>query len=123
LAAGTTTGGTTYKMPGRVGDTPLIGAGTYANNESCAVSGTGVGEFFIRNIVAADICQRVRYLHQPLEQAGNGVVMKELVDQHAEGGVIALDRAGHVATPFNTNGMMHATVRADGKIAIEVWKP
>ena len=123
LAAGTTTGGTTYKMPGRVGDTPLIGAGTYANNESCAVSGTGVGEFFIRNIVAADICQRVRYLHQPLEQAANDVVMKELVDQHAEAGVIALDRAGHVATPFNTNGMMHAIVRADGKVAIEVWKP
>jgi beta-aspartyl-peptidase (threonine type) len=123
LAAGTTTGGTSYKMPGRVGDTPLIGAGTYANNESCAVSGTGEGEFFIRNVVAADICERVRYLHVPLEQAAGDVVMKELVDQHGEGGVIALDRQGHVATPFNTDGMIHATVRADGKIAIEVWKP
>ena len=123
LAAGTTTGGTSYKMPGRVGDTPLIGAGTYANNESCAVSSTGEGEFFIRNVVAADICERVRYLHVSLEQAANDVVMKELVEQHGDGGVIALDRQGHVATPFNTNGMMHAIVRADGKIAIETFKP
>jgi beta-aspartyl-peptidase (threonine type) len=123
LAAGTTTGGTSYKMPGRVGDSPLIGAGTYANNESCAVSGTGEGEFYIRNIVAADICERVRYLHVPLEQAANDVVMKELVAQHGEGGVIALDRQGHVATPFNTNGMMRAIVRGDGKITIEIWKP
>jgi len=123
LAAGTTTGGTSYKMPGRVGDSPLIGAGTYANNESCAVSGTGEGEFFIRNIVAADICERVRYLRVPLERAANDVVMKELVAQHGEGGVIALDREGHVATPFNTDGMMHAIVRADGKITIETFKP
>ena len=123
LAAATTTGGTTYKMPGRVGDSPLIGAGTYANNESCAVSGTGVGEYFIRNVVAADICARVKYLHQPLEQAADDVVMKELVEQHGDGGVIALDRAGHVATPFNTHGMMHGVVRADGKITIETFKP
>jgi len=123
LAAGTTTGGTSFKMTGRVGDSPLIGAGTYANNESCAVSGTGEGEFYIRNIVAADICERVRYLHVPLEQAANDVVMKELVEQHGEGGVIAVDRQGHVATPFNTNGMLHAIVRSDGKITIEVYKP
>jgi L-asparaginase / beta-aspartyl-peptidase len=123
LAAGTTTGGTTYKMPGRVGDSPLIGSGTYANNESCAVSGTGEGEFYIRNVVAADICERVRYLHVPLEQAANDVVMKELVEQHGEGGVIALDRQGHVATPFNTNGMIHAALRGNGEITIEVYKP
>ena len=123
LAAGTTTGGTSFKMSGRVGDSPIIGAGTYANNESCAVSGTGEGEFFMRNIVAADICERVRYLRLPLEQVANDVVMKELVAQHGEGGVIALDRQGHVATPFNTNGMIHAIVRADGKITIETFKP
>jgi beta-aspartyl-peptidase (threonine type) len=123
LAAGTTTGGTSFKMTGRVGDSPIIGAGTYANNESCAVSGTGEGEFYMRNIVAADICERVRYLHVPLEQAANDVVMKELVEQHGEGGVIALDREGHVATPFNTNGMMHAIVRSDGKITVETFKP
>ncbi len=121
LAAGTSTGGTTFKMPGRVGDSPIIGAGTYANNESCAVSGTGVGEFFMRNIVAADICERVRYLHVSLEQAANDVVMKELVKQRGEGGVIALDRRGNVATPFNTEGMMTGTVRSDGKIVMKGW--
>ncbi len=123
LAAGTTTGGTAFKMTGRVGDSPIIGAGTYANNESCAVSGTGAGEFYMRNVVAADICERVRYLHVPLEQAANDVVMKELVEQHGEGGVIAVDPQGHVATPFNTEGMIHAIVRADGVIRIETFKP
>lgn len=121
LAAGTSTGGTSMKMPGRVGDSPIIGAGTYANNESCAVSGTGVGEYFMRNIVAADICERVRYLHIPLEQAANDVVLKELAEQHGEAGVIALTRAGDVATPFNTDGMMTGTVRADGKITMKGW--
>ena len=121
LAAGTSTGGTTLKMPGRVGDSPIIGAGTYANNQSCAVSGTGVGEFFMRNIVAADICERVRYLHVPVEQAANDVVMKELVDQHGEGGVIVLDPRGNVSTTFNTTGMMTGTVRADGKIVMKGW--
>jgi beta-aspartyl-peptidase (threonine type) len=121
LAAGTSTGGTTFKMPGRVGDSPIIGAGTYANNQSCAVSGTGVGEFFIRNIVAADICERVRYLHAPLEQAANDIVMKELVEQRAEGGVIALDPRGNVATTFNTTAMMTGTVRSDGKIIMRGW--
>jgi L-asparaginase / beta-aspartyl-peptidase len=121
LAAGTSTGGTVMKMPGRVGDSPIIGAGTYANNESCAVSGTGTGEFYMRNIVAADICERVRYLHVTLEQAANDVVMKELVDQHGDGGVIALDPKGNIASPFNTNGMMTATVRADGKVTLQGW--
>jgi L-asparaginase / beta-aspartyl-peptidase len=121
LAAGTSTGGTVMKMPGRVGDSPIIGAGTYANNESCAVSGTGTGEYFMRNIVAADICERVRYLHVSLEQAANDVVMKELVEQHGDGGVIALDQKGNIATPFNTEGMMTATVRAEGKITMQGW--
>jgi beta-aspartyl-peptidase (threonine type) len=121
LAAGTSTGGTVLKMPGRVGDSPIIGAGTYANNESCGVSATGTGEFFMRNIVAADICERVRYLHVSLEQAANDVVMKELVDQHGDGGVIALDRQGNVTTPFNTTGMITGTVRADGKITLKGW--
>src|SRR5262249_61195821 len=78
LAAGTSTGGTVMKMPGRVGDSPIIGAGTYANNESCAVSATGTGEYFMRNIVAADICERVRYLHVSVDQAANDVVIKDL---------------------------------------------
>ncbi len=118
LAAGTSTGGTSLKMPGRVGDSPIIGAGTYANNDSCAVSATGTGEYFMRNVVASDICARVRYLHVSLTQAANDVVMKELVAQHGDGGVIALDRQGNVATPFNTSGMMNGTVRSDGKIKI-----
>jgi L-asparaginase / beta-aspartyl-peptidase len=121
LAAGTSTGGTSMKMPGRVGDSPIIGAGTYANNESCAVSGTGVGEYFMRNVVAADICERVRYLHVTVEQAADEVVMKELAEQHGEAGVIALTRQGEVATPFNTEGMMTGTVRADGKIVMKGW--
>lgn len=121
LAAGTSTGGTVWKMPGRVGDSPIIGAGTYASNEGCAVSGTGVGEFFIRNVVASDISARVRYAKQPLKKAADDVVMKELVDQKAEGGVIALDRQGDVATPFNTNGMIRAVVRADGRVDVKVF--
>lgn len=121
LAAGTSTGGTVLKMPGRVGDSPIIGAGTYANNATCAISATGVGEYFMRNVVAYDICARMRYLHLPLEQAASEVVLKELVQQHGDGGVIALDRQGNIATPFNTTGMMNAVVRADGKISISGW--
>ncbi|MGB8851820.1 MAG: isoaspartyl peptidase/L-asparaginase, partial [Candidatus Acidiferrales bacterium] len=90
-------------------------------NQSCAVSGTGVGEFYIRNIVAADICERVRYLHVSLEQAADDVVMKELVEQKGEGGIIAIDPRGNVATTYNTTGMMTGTVRADGKITMKGW--
>ncbi len=121
LASGVSTSGWAWKFPGRVGDSPIIGAGTYANNASCAVSGTGTGEFYIRNVVAADICERVRYLHVSLEQAANDVVMKELVAQHGDGGVIALDPQGNVATPFNTTGMLTGTVRAGGKITLQGW--
>jgi beta-aspartyl-peptidase (threonine type) len=121
LVAGTSTGGTVMKMPGRVGDSPIIGAGTYANNESCAVSATGTGEYFMRNIVAADICERVRYLRVSLDQAADDVVMKELVAQHGDGGVIALDRKGNSTTPYNTPGMMTATVHADGVITLKGW--
>ena len=121
LAAGTSTGGTVLKMPGRVGDSPIIGAGTYANNDSCAVSATGTGEYFMRNVVASDICARVRYLHVSLAQAANDVVMKELVAQHGDGGVIALDRQGNVATPFNTTGMMNGQVNAGGQIQVSGW--
>jgi beta-aspartyl-peptidase (threonine type) len=121
LAAGTSTGGTVLKMPGRVGDSPIIGAGTYANNDSCAVSATGTGEYFMRNVVASDICARVKYLHVSLEQAANDVVMKELVAQHGDGGVIALDRRGNIAAPFNTTEMMTGQVHADGQIKMSGW--
>jgi beta-aspartyl-peptidase (threonine type) len=121
LAAGTSTGGTVLKMPGRVGDSPIIGAGTYANNESCAISATGTGEYFMRNVVASDICARFRYLHVSLDQAADDVVMKELVAQHGDGGVIALDRQGDVATPFNTTGMLTGVVHSDAKIKMSGW--
>jgi beta-aspartyl-peptidase (threonine type) len=123
LAAGTSTGGLFYKMAGRVGDSPIIGAGTYANNQSCAVSGTGVGEFYIRNNVAADICARVRYLHVPLAEAADEVVMKELVAQKGEGGIIAIDAQGNIAMPYNGDAMMRGVVREDGKMTVSVWAP
>ncbi len=119
LAAGTSTGGTVMKMQGRVGDSPLIGAGTYANDASCAVSATGTGEYFIRNVVAADICHRVRYLGLPLAEAATQVVMGELVTQGGDGGVIALDPKGNVATPFNTAGMLTGVVRPGGPIRLQ----
>jgi beta-aspartyl-peptidase (threonine type) len=122
LAAGTSTGGTDMKRYGRVGDSPIIGAGTYANNLSCAVSGTGDGEFFIRNNVAADICARVRYSGVSLQQAADDVVMKELVAQKGGGGVIAMDRKGNIATPFNTAGMYRGWVTSDGKITVKIYQ-
>jgi beta-aspartyl-peptidase (threonine type) len=122
LAAGTSTGGTGMKRFGRVGDAPIIGAGTYANNLSCAVSATGDGEFFIRNNVAADICARVRYSGVSLKQAAEDVVMKELVAQRGEGGVIAMDRKGNIATPFNSAGMYRGWVTSDGRITVKIYK-
>jgi beta-aspartyl-peptidase (threonine type) len=122
LAAATSTGGTSMKRFGRVGDSPIIGAGTYANNLSCAVSGTGDGEFFIRNNVASDICARLRYGGVSLRQAADDVVMKELVAQRGEGGVIAMDRKGNIATPFNSAGMYRGWVRSDGAITVKIYK-
>jgi beta-aspartyl-peptidase (threonine type) len=121
LAAATSTGGMTNKRWGRIGDSPIIGAGTYASNASCAVSGTGHGEFFIRNVVAYDICARVKYLHEPIAKAADYVIADELVVQHADGGVIALDRDGNFATPFNTPGMYRGWVGPDGKITIRIY--
>jgi beta-aspartyl-peptidase (threonine type) len=122
IAAATTTGGTTNKRWGRVGDAPIIGAGTYANNESCAVSATGTGEFFIRNIVASDICARMRYGGRTLAQAADEVVNQVLVRQNGDGGVIAIDRQGNVATPFNTEGMYRGWVGPDGRITVRIYK-
>jgi beta-aspartyl-peptidase (threonine type) len=122
LAAGTSTGGTGMKRFGRVGDTPIIGAGTYANNASCAVSGTGEGEFFIRNNVASDICARMRYTGASLERAAEEVVMKVLVAQRGDGGVIAMDRQGNIATPFNTLGMYRAWVDSKGSVVVKIFK-
>jgi len=114
LAAGTSTGGITDKMYGRVGDTPVIGAGTYANDQSCAVSATGHGEFFIRYTAARDIAARMEFAHMSVEDAARQVVMRTLNDAGGAGGVIALDRKGNYAMPFNTAGMYRGVIGADG---------
>jgi beta-aspartyl-peptidase (threonine type) len=115
LAAGTSTGGMTNKRFGRVGDSPIVGAGTYASNESCGISSTGHGEFFIRYTVAHDICARVAYKGMSVQAAADEVVQQVLKKAGGEGGVVGLDRAGNVAMSFNSTGMGRGYVGADGK--------
>jgi len=115
LAAGTSTGGMMMKRYGRVGDSPVIGAGTYADNESCAVSATGHGEFFIRNVVAYDISALMKYKGLSLGDASREVVMVKLKEQCGSGGVIAVDKQGNISMPFNTSGMFRAWVRVSGE--------
>ncbi len=105
LAAGTSTGGMTNKKYGRVGDSPIIGAGTYANNKTCAVSATGHGEYFIRLNVTHDISAMMEYQHKSLKEAADEVIYKKLEQLGGDGGVIAIDKDGNVAMPFNTQGM------------------
>jgi len=105
LAAGTSTGGMTNKRYGRIGDSPVIGAGTYANNATCAISCTGHGEFFIRNVVAYDVSALMEYKEMSFKDAANEVVNKKLLSQEGRGGLIGIDKDGNVAMPFNTNSM------------------
>lgn len=121
LVAGTSTGGMTGKRWGRIGDAPVIGAGTYANNASCAVSATGHGEYFIRHQVASDICARVQYLGLSLTDAANDVVLGDLVRVGGEGGVIAVDPKGNVAMPFNTEGMYRASINGQGNRLVAIY--
>lgn len=121
LAAATSTGGMTGKRPGRVGDSPLIGAGTYASNESCAVSATGHGEFFIRNVVAYDIAARVAYRGADPEQAASDVIHGVLMGQNANGGVIVVDANGRIAMTFNTSAMFRGYVREDGERVVGIF--
>ncbi|WP_233605156.1 isoaspartyl peptidase/L-asparaginase family protein [Corallococcus sp. AB030] len=121
LAAGTSTGGMTNKRFGRVGDAPIIGAGTYAD-ERCAVSATGHGEFFIRYTVARDICARVEYQDLPLPEAASYVINDVLVKAGGEGGVIAMDRQGHVAMPFNSSGMYRGYISEDGTPTVAIFQ-
>jgi beta-aspartyl-peptidase (threonine type) len=121
LAAGTSTGGTSNKRWGRVGDSPIIGAGTYANNKSCAVSATGNGEYFIRHVVAYNICKRVE-LGTALNEAADYVVNDELVKAGGEGGVIAIDHEGNIATPFNSEGMYRASIDSNGHMTISIYR-
>jgi L-asparaginase / beta-aspartyl-peptidase len=120
MAAATSTGGMTNKRYGRVGDAPIIGAGTYAN-EHCAVSATGHGEFFIRSVVAFDICAKQHYLNWSLERASNTVINEELKRIGGEGGVIAIDQAGNISMPFNSQGMYRASIDQAGVIKVEIY--
>lgn len=122
LAAGTSTGGSQGKLPGRVGDSPIIGAGTYASNASCAVSATGVGEYFIRLTVAREVCTLVQYKGLTLQQAADEVIHKDLETLHGVGGVIALTTNGQLAWSFNTPGMFRARLAEEEKPVIAVYK-
>ena len=115
LAAGTSTGGMTNKRWNRIGDSPIIGAGTYANNSTCAISATGHGEYFIRYAVAHDISARMEYLAETLEEAANHVINKKLVEKGGSGGIIAVDKYGNVALPHNTPGMYRAWANPDDR--------
>ena len=121
IAAGTSTGGLTAKRWGRIGDSPLIGAGTYASNQSCAVSATGTGEYFIRLTVARTVCALVQYKGMKLQAAADEVIHKELEALHGDGGVIAIAPDGQMAWSFNTPGMYRARLAADGKLQVSVY--
>jgi L-asparaginase / beta-aspartyl-peptidase len=122
LAAGTSTGGMPDKKYNRVGDSPIIGAGTYANNNTCAVSATGHGEYFIRWTVAHDISALMEYKGLTLSEASELVVNEKLVKAGGSGGVISLDKSGNVSMPFNSTGMFRGYATADGKEGILIYK-
>ena len=122
LAAGTSTGGYPGKMPGRVGDSPIIGAGTFADNRTCAVSATGHGEYFMRFLVAHDISAMMEYGGVSLNEAADEVIMKKLVKTGGSGGIIAIDRDGNVAMPYNTHSMYRGYAGSDGKVVTIIFK-
>lgn len=111
LAAATSTGGMTFKQWGRIGDSPIIGAGTYANNQTCAVSCTGHGEYFIRNSVAYDVSARMLYLNESVDQAADFIINNKLMEQGGTGGLIAVDKNGNITLPYNTKGMLRGFVK------------
>ncbi len=119
LAAATSTGGLTNKMPGRVGDSPLINAGTYANNKTCAVSCTGTGELFIKNTVAFNVSALMEYKNYSLKKAADQMINKRL--KPGDGGLIAVDKDGNYATPFNTVGMFRGVASSDGIFDVKIW--
>ncbi len=122
LAAGTSTGGMTNKRWNRIGDAPIIGAGTYANNKTCAVSSTGWGEYFIRSVVAYDISALMEYKGMTLQEAASEVIQKKVPALGGDGGIVAIDKDGNVAMEFNTAGMYRATMNSEGELVIKIYK-
>lgn len=122
LAAATSTGGMTNKKFGRIGDSPIIGAGTYANNHTCAISCTGHGELFIRSVVAYDISALMEYKNLTLAEACHEVVMKKLVAIQGEGGLIAINKMGNIQMPFNSTGMYRAMKKSNGDGLVAIFK-
>ncbi|TYB78630.1 isoaspartyl peptidase/L-asparaginase family protein [Bizionia myxarmorum] len=122
LAAGTSTGGMTNKRWGRIGDAPIIGAGTYANNNTCAVSSTGWGEFFIRGLVAYDISALMDYKGLTLQEAAHEVIQKKNPALGGDGGIIAVDKYGNMVTEFNTTGMYRASMNEKGELTVGIYK-
>lgn len=122
IAAATSTGGMTNKKWGRVGDSPMIGAGNYANNKTCAVSCTGSGEFFIRGVVAYDVSCLMEHKGLFIEDAANEVIYKRILEINGDGGLIAVDAKGNIAMPFNTEGMYRACKSSNGKEELSIYK-
>jgi L-asparaginase / beta-aspartyl-peptidase len=121
LAAATSTGGMTNKKFGRVGDVPVIGAGTYAYNKTCAVSCTGYGEYFIRLVMSKTVSDMIEYGKMSLKEAANEMIMKQLPRMGGDGGLIAIDKNGNFTMPFNTSGMYRGVIKADGKMEIGIY--
>ena len=121
IAAATSTGGMTNKKYGRVGDAPIIGAGTYADNNTCAVSCTGWGEYFIRLVVAKTVCDMMAYKKVTLEDAAFEIIRKKLPELGGDGGLIAVDKDGNITMPFNTEGMYRGYIKSGGKAVVKIY--
>jgi len=122
IVAGTSTGGMTNKRWNRIGDAPIIGAGTYANNETCGVSATGWGEYFIRLGVAHDISAQMMYADKSLQDAAEDVIMNKLENLGGDGGIVALDKDANISMVFNSNGMFRASIDKDGKKVVKIFR-
>ena len=122
ITAGTSTGGMTNKRWNRIGDSPIIGAGTYANNKTCGVSSTGWGEYFIRGMVAHDISAQMEYKNATLQEATHRVIQKKLTKLGGTGGVVALDKNGNMSFEFNTAGMYRASMNDKGELILKIYK-
>lgn len=122
IAAATSTGGMTNKKWGRVGDSPMVGAGNYANNKTCAISCTGSGEFFIRGVVAYDVACLIEHKGMSLDQAAKEVIHKRILEIGGDGGLIAVDAQGNISMPFNTEGMYRASKSSSGEEQVSIYK-